>query len=170
MTWIPVLPLPFYMIYRKKLSLWFAHLTTCRIQVIYMEPVITPLMTDICLALGNLVCMVRKNIVNTASWSFRKWHEYQFCHYRFIWYVESRYERWDKEGFSGKIWRGTFSRLRQTSSKTKICFHPFIVTSIPDFQHTVSGWHHGNLWFLLESGVNFNRRFVSLYRPIPDRS
>ena len=51
----------------QKFALAFAHLTAVGVQVVYMEPVVTPLVTEICFTLGDLIGVVREGIINAAA-------------------------------------------------------------------------------------------------------
>ena len=53
--------------YRKETSLGLAHLTLLCHKMVYMEPVITPFVSQIGLTLGNLIGVMREYIVHTAA-------------------------------------------------------------------------------------------------------
>ncbi len=52
---------------RQKFALGFAHLTLFGVEVMHVEPIIAPLVTEGRLALRNFVGMVRKGVVDTAA-------------------------------------------------------------------------------------------------------
>ena len=53
--------------YRQEFTLGFGHLAVRGVQMMDMEPVIAPFVTEIGLRLGNFIGMVRKRIVDAAA-------------------------------------------------------------------------------------------------------
>ena len=53
--------------YRQKFPLGFGHFSAFRVQMMHMEPVAAPFMTEISLRLRNFIGVVRESIVNAAA-------------------------------------------------------------------------------------------------------
>src|SRR5574344_192026 len=74
--------------HRKKLAFGLTHLARFIVQVLNVEPISAPFMTEICLALCYFVCVMRENIINAAAVNIKIFSEI-FHTYATAFYVPS---------------------------------------------------------------------------------